>query len=235
MDSQVPPAPQAPTDTKPFPRQARSRARAIAQDAAWLRESGSFFDEAADDESWGQIDPKAYRLLKEIFGPSPDGVRVSAFVAMWFAARFTRRFAGVWSLPVNKPEIPELHELPSDARKMLPKVKRLLKHARAGELVVGGRRVSKQRVRRYSDLAKLLEKCIADRPQKRSRRSDEWHARARLYAKMIEDACHMAGVAPPTRNSTKSPLVTAVHGLLRLEGLVRTPDAVRKILGKTRR
>ena len=232
MDSQVPPAPPTPTATKPFPRQARSRARATAEDVAWLRELGSLLEEVATDESWDGIDPKAYRLLKETFGPSPDGMRVSTLVAMFFVQRFTGRLGGPWSLPDNRPEIPELHELPSDARKMLPKVKRLLKHARAGELVVGGRRVSKQRVRRYSDLANLLEKCIADRPQKRSRRSDEWHARARLYAKMIEDACHMAGVSPPTRDSTKSPLVTAVHGLLRLEGLTHTPDAVRKVLGK---
>ena len=96
------------------------------------------------------------------------------------------------------------------------------------------RRVSKPRIRRYSDLTTLLRKCITDGPRKRSFRSDEWHTRARLYAKMIEDACHMAGVLPPTRNSTKSPLVLGVQGLLRLEGFAFTAEAVRKVLVKIR-
>src|SRR4051812_15857347 len=61
-----------PTVNKPFPRQARSRARLTAKNAKWLRESGSFFDEAANDRSWDQMDPKAYWLLREILGSSPD-------------------------------------------------------------------------------------------------------------------------------------------------------------------
>jgi len=238
MDSQVPPAPPTPTVIKPFPRQARSRARAPAEDATWLRESRPSLEEAY--RSWEKIDLKAYRLLQEIFGPSARAVTVSTFVALWFHDQSisfhdwpTGRQSGPWLLPDNKPEIPELHELPSDARKMLLKVERVLEYARAGELAAGDGRVSEQRVRQYSDLAEQL-KCIADEPRKRSRRSDEWHVRARLYAKMIEDACRMAGVPPPTRNSAKSPLIMAVQGLLRLDGSTRTPTAVRQVLAKIR-
>jgi hypothetical protein len=231
MDSQVPPAPPTPTVTKPFPRNARSRARATAEDAAWLRKYGSGWE--AMIESSDLTDPKAYRLLREIFGPSTKAAHMSTLVAVWFHDRFTGRLWKPPSLPDNKPEIPELHELLSDARKMLPKVERVLEYTRAGELAVGDRRVSKQLVRWCSNLAEQL-KCIPDGPRERSRRSDEWHVRARLYAQMIEGACHTAGVPPPTRNSTNSPLVLAVQGLLRLEGCARTPDAVRKVLGKIR-
>jgi hypothetical protein len=94
--------------------------------------------------------------------------------------------------------------------------------------------LTEQRIRSLDALANLLaEICPPPRPRKSDPRS-RWHAAARYLASNIEQAFQRAGIEIFSKNSALSPLVLAVQDVLKIAGYTQTPDAIRKVLGKSR-
>jgi hypothetical protein len=93
--------------------------------------------------------------------------------------------------------------------------------------------LTEQRIRSLEALTNLLvEICPPKRPRKSDPRS-RWHTAARYLASNIEQAFQRAGIEVPSKNSTLTPLVLAVQHLLKIAGYTQTPDAIRKVLGKS--
>jgi hypothetical protein len=93
----------------------------------------------------------------------------------------------------------------------------------------------RERVRSLDALVGLLTDCCPAPPARKTDPRSRWHAAARYFASRIEDAFQRAGIESPSRSSPVSPLVLAVQDLLEIAGWhTREPDAIRKVVGKSR-